>query len=99
MSCSSSVSDPTAACLPACHSPTRSVFFIPRGQPPLRGIDCDRQECPARALVTPPGWGPTAPCTPQGCGYAHIPSDLVVDHWTSDGESSSHRDALCSMTF
>ena len=29
----------------------------------------------------------------------HIPSDLVVDHWTSDGESSSHRDALCSMTF
>src|SRR5712691_2140449 len=24
----------------------------------------------------------------------HIPSDLVVDHWTSDGESSSHRDVL-----
>ena len=24
----------------------------------------------------------------------HIPSDLVVDHWTSDSESSSHRDVL-----
>ena len=24
----------------------------------------------------------------------HIPSDLVVDHWTSDGESISHRDVL-----
>ena len=25
---------------------------------------------------------------------SHIPSDLVVDHWTSDGESSAHRDVL-----
>src|SRR5262245_13570786 len=24
----------------------------------------------------------------------HIPSDLVVDHWTSHGDSSSHRDVL-----
>jgi hypothetical protein len=24
----------------------------------------------------------------------HIPSDFVADHWTSDGESSSHRDVL-----
>src|SRR6266702_219925 len=24
----------------------------------------------------------------------HIPPNLVVDHWTSDGESSSHRDVL-----
>jgi len=24
----------------------------------------------------------------------HIPLDLVVDHWTSDGESRSHRDVL-----
>jgi hypothetical protein len=23
-----------------------------------------------------------------------IPSDLVVDHWTSDGESRSYRDVL-----
>src|SRR5438132_9749802 len=26
--------------------------------------------------------------------YFHIPPNLVVDHWTSDGESSSHRDVL-----
>jgi len=24
----------------------------------------------------------------------HIPSDLVVEHWTSDGESRSYRDVL-----
>ena len=28
-----------------------------------------------------------------GCD-THIPSDLVVDHWTSDGESRSYRDVL-----
>jgi hypothetical protein len=27
-------------------------------------------------------------------GLFHIPSDLVVDHWTSDGESRSHRDVV-----
>jgi hypothetical protein len=27
-------------------------------------------------------------------GSPHIPSDLVVDQWTSDGESGSHRDFL-----
>jgi hypothetical protein len=26
--------------------------------------------------------------------FPHIPSDLVVDQWTSDGESRSHRDFL-----
>jgi len=27
-------------------------------------------------------------------GLCHIPSDLAADHWTSDGESRSHRDVL-----
>ncbi len=27
-------------------------------------------------------------------GKYHIPSDVVVDQWASDGESSSHRDFL-----
>ena len=31
---------------------------------------------------------------PDGCGK-HIPSDLVVNRWTCDGESGSHRDILC----
>ena len=26
--------------------------------------------------------------------FSHIPSDLVVDYWTSDGESRSYRDVL-----
>jgi hypothetical protein len=39
-------------------------------------------------LVTPPG---------QELFHSpdfHIPSDLVVDHWTSEGESRSHPDVL-----
>src|SRR5262245_40900801 len=28
------------------------------------------------------------------CSKCHIPSDLVVDHWTSDGASRSYRDVL-----
>jgi len=29
-----------------------------------------------------------------GSEKVHIPPNLVVDHWTSDGESRSHRDDL-----
>jgi hypothetical protein len=34
-----------------------------------------------------------APCRYVG-GEGHIPSDLVVDRWASDGESISHHDFL-----
>jgi hypothetical protein len=42
-----------------------------------------------------PLWGTVgqAPWRPL-TGKGHIPSDLVVDHWTSDGESISRRDVL-----
>jgi hypothetical protein len=30
----------------------------------------------------------------SGSNNDQIPSDLVVDHWTSDGESRSYRDVL-----
>jgi hypothetical protein len=38
--------------------------------------------------------GDTWQAYPNRLGKTHIPLDLVVDHWASDGESSSHRPFL-----
>src|SRR5712664_886316 len=49
----------------------------------IKGVSCSHHS-KSRSL----------PLNPMECGFCHIPSDLVVDHWTSAVEGSSHLDFL-----
>ena len=58
------------------------------------------EEAPCRLTLCTPGSPVTlrsahvSPRLASAISFFHIPSDLVVDQWASDGESSSHRDFL-----